>query len=1006
MFPRSGKFNSLIWGGVLAGGILVLGLGLPGLVKAYSFDLGLTGGDAAARAELTESFGGEGSGWSMTGGQFVSDGYLLDGSSALQIKLPDDLPVGHVQIQYEAKGIDNSVASAADGDGYMFSIWNAWCDPCPATGYNAACDASNWGFGLKKWPSGLGHLYSNSILVQGTGMENGAAVPGANVGDSFDWEEYAGFYTVELDLHAGTSNGALSVWKGDPNAGAGPVLHSPSGVPYGLLNTANRDGLGVSLGAEGPGGPSYGGVTLRNVRLSMEGEAAPADHPTYPQECTNKTNPDDFYGACACVGGSPDAPLPCEDPVQPGDTQHATFLDQFPFDFSGWSIVWNWTIEGMMREGDAKEKQDQSPPEINLQFAPPAPQEGEEAGAIAAPMYFRTRPNNLYYAWCLVDGDKVWPMNSVVAGGTRPENASGKSFEDNGCCGPITRTPPPGDDQEDTDGDGQPEGDGMSDNWEREHFVGRTVNGRTYNSIEDVLPGDDPDSDGFVASNFKNENGQYLTVAPAMVDSLGNKYVPGVTGIFSNIEEYIVGTDPLNGDTDGDGNGDEMDYEGVGQSNVTFTVDKPAGPTGYYDIGVAAAGIDGARKTAIVSTRQRLFIGDDKQVKVALSANQEVLTMGSDQSVNIQAQLEGGAADNRVLYYEWSFNGDSACDQRGYENADLCDTGKSELIIGAGGISQQDLPPTTSEDYTIGVKVTDPGSRKEAETTLVMPVAYVVTLTTACNGSTTETTTLPMGSTTPLTICIAEIEEIARSYDVAALNFVWSVDGLNQENQSGLGQKQFVLTSQGAAGNSHVVAVKIKDVNRAREFANSSLRFGIGGPSVAIVDPADRITSSDEVTPEATRYVAAQPGEAIPFGATQENFVGAEGWIVSWLVDGAVVNSYPLSDFAPGDEHLFTFPVPATAAPGQVYTVGISITALDNDPPEAAADSLAVVVGAASASAGAYPFFGNLAAVFNQIPEIFRNVIVYAGILAGIFFSLVWLYPKASRFLENRQAKK
>ncbi len=989
------KSARLIYG-LIAGGFFFLFFCLPQLASAYSFDLSLSGGESAASAELSSEIGN----WEVNGGEFVSDGYLLSTSSLIRLKLPNNLPVGHVKIRFEAKGIDNDVKALPAGaqDGYMFSLGNEWCNPCPQEGYNQGCDAANFGVSLKKWPANMGgDAYSNSILAQGwSGLFNGTAVPGAGVGDQFNWEDYTGFYTVELDLHAGSSSGTLSVWKGDPNAGAAPVLNSPSGVPYGLLKYDNRDDLKVGIGAEAPGEPSYGGVTIRNVSLLMEEEAAPAGHPTYPTQCANEDPEDNIYGVCSCVGGSLSDPVPCEDTYVAGDKRKATVMNQFPFEFDHWKIAWDptWTIKSMMKEFEAKDKETQMPASVEVQFTPPSPKEGDQAGAVATALNFRTRPNNLYYAWCLVDGDRVWPMNSVVAGGTRPENASDKPFDEKGCCGPITRTPTVDKDN-----------DGMDDNWEIEKFIGRA--GTNYTSIEEVRPGDDPDSDGFKASNFKNENGQTLTVAPGMRDSKGNGYVTGQTGSFANIEEYIAGTDPLNGDTDGDGFGDEMDYVGVGQSNLPFDIEKSAGPNGYYDVGVSVVGIDSRKKTALTSSKQRIFIGDDDQLEVTLDADKEVLTFGSDQSLVIQADTIAGSETNRILYYEWSLNGDSACDKYGYENEDLCDVGKDELKIGAGGISPLDLPAPTSEDYTIGVKVRDQASRDEAEATLVLPVAYAVTLTTVCNGQTQEINSLPVNSGDTLGICIAEIDEITAEMEAAKLNFVWSYDGVNVAEQSGLGKTQFTLVADGDAGATHTVAVRIKDPNRAREFANGSRQFGVGGPRVSIVEPADRITFSDQVVPGETRFIAVRPGEKLPLGANQENFIGTQGWVVNWQINGAAANSYTLSTFEPGEKHLFTFDVPAEARDGQVYTINFSITAIDNDPPESASDSIKVVVGPESGVLGrANPFFSTMAAVFNQVPEIFRQLITYAGILAAVFFALVFLYPKVSRFLENRQSKK
>ncbi len=1000
-FPKSRH----IWCGILVGIFLIFLFGFPSAVSAYSFDVNLTGGAAVVASELTGQFGAEGHGWKKYGGDFVSDGYLLGTNSNLELKLPGNLPVGHVKIRFEAKGMDNDLASlegVVDKDGYMFSMGKEWCDPCPPSGYDASCDATNWGLGIKKWPRGMeGVMFSNSILVQEwAGMFNGTGVPGASVGDSFNWEEYTGFYTIELELHAGSASGTLSVWKGDPDTGASPVLNSPNGIPYALYNYDNRDGIVVSIGGELEKGVSYGGVTIRNVSLVMEEETAPSDYEVSPIECPEDESEDGIYGVCACVGGSLSAPVPCEDKATEGNPRKATILDQFPFHFDKFRIKFDWTLKSIFGEGNSKSDEMQTPPSVDLQFAPPAPRNGEQVGAIANALNFRTRPNNLYYAWCLVDDGQVWPMNSVVAGGTRPENVSDKPFDEKGCCGPITRTP-----TVDLDNDG------MDDNWERQMFIGREINGRTYNTIEEVLPDDDPDQDGFVANHFKNELGEYLTVAPAMVaslrDGLGNEYIAGQTGRFTNIQEYIAGTDPLNGDTDGDGYGDEMDYIGVGQSNVSFNIEKPAGPNGYYDIGVSVVGIDGRAKTALTSTKQRLFIGDDNQLEIELSANKDVITFGSDQSLVVKANTLAGTETNRVLYYEWLFNGDSACNRFGYENEDLCDVGLDELKFGAGGIALLDLPETTSEDYTVGVKVWDQVSRNEAEATLTLPVAYAVTLTTVCGDQEQEINSVPFDSGEILQVCIAEIDEIATSQPLGELNFVWNYDGVNQPEQSGLGKSEYSLVSDGVVGASHTLSVRIKDSNRAREFANGTRQFDVSGPRVAIVEPADRITYRDRVVPDTTRFISVSAGEKLALGAIQENFVGKNNWLVRWLVNGQVTEAYIPEAFMSGDQHSFVFEVPSDAPTGQVYGVGVEVSALDNDPPEMASDSIKLVVGLPSAAIGkANPFFSTLAAVFTQIPEMFRQIIVYAAILAGVFFGLVLVYPKASRFLENRASKK
>jgi hypothetical protein len=87
--------------------------------------------------------------------------------------------------------------------------------------------------------------------------------------------------------------------------------------------------------------------------------------------------------------------------------------------------------------------------------------------------------------------------------------------------------------------------------------------------------------------------------------------------------------------------------------------------------------------------------------------------------------------------------------------------------------------------------------------------------------------------------------------------------------------------------------------------------------------------------------------------------------------------------------------------------VGIRISAAANDPPEDASDIITVVVGEPTGALGmAQPLLGTMAAAFTRIPEAARAIGVYAAIFAGIFFLLIFAYPKISRQLSAPRKKK
>ncbi|MFC1721495.1 hypothetical protein ACFL0Z_01125 [Patescibacteria group bacterium] len=1010
---------NLLTGLMVIGAVVVFGL-LPltsQAVDSYQLDLDLTGGEAAAVAELNEKLGPEGEGWKWRYGYFTTEGYLLTSRSALLLNLGDDFPIEYVDVSFEASGIDNEIDSLegeAHKDGYLFNIWSTnpgWRDPCNPDGtVDMEIEASIWGFGLKKWPSMPNpdegyHMYSNSILMQGTGMSNGTAVPGAGIGDRFDWEAQTGFYKIETTLHAGQAEPSfLAVDK--PNGV--PVFHSPGGVPYGPLSLEDKDGIVATIGGEtawnsGTVSPTYGGVTIKNVHIEAGHEYIPDDRAIWLTGCLvlepggeDVDDPDNPYDTCACHGIPDVAEIPCEDPVNRGDKRKLSYLDPFPFGFNGMTMDWKWKLEDIMKEFGTKNEQMSPMPDLTIEFAPPSPQTGDVGTAMAATMNFRTRMQKLYFGWCMIIDDLVYPMNSIVAGGqnlpdlTEPD----LSWDDLGCCQPITRIP-----EVDVDGDG------MDDNWEEAKFVGRE--GTNYTDIYDVSPTADPDSDGYYASTYVNEKDELLSVTPYLIAANADNSefsTGGSDAQLTNLEEYILDTDPLNGDTDGDGYGDEMDFIGVGQIQMQFRVDKDPGPEGFYDISVAALGINQLKKPAFIGAKQRYFVGDNGNLKIAMTASKAVMTFNDNLPIDIEVNVIGSTESSEDLFYEWFFNGESACNGTDSDIAELCDegemggVGKRRVTLGNGGISFFDLPESGANDteYTISVRAVSPSSRGEDQFELSFPMALPVNLVTEdCAGQTENIDVLTAGSMEPLLICISEIAELA-AYDPTNLNFIWTKDGYSDEQQSGSGKTEYALLPTKPAGEQHIVGVIVKNSAEARELVNAQRIFYIAGPSVKIIEPA--VLASDPGNEDRTRYASFNAGDNVFLEAEISNFNTESGYRITWLVNGQEIETKEMTETI----SVSGWRIPEEAEKGDTFPVQVMISSLDRNNPAQMSDGITLVVGTPPSELGvANPMLEGLAAVFSKVPKAFQEIMKYAAILASVFFALVFLYPKVARFLDK-----
>lgn len=249
-------------------------------------------------------------------------------------------------------------------------------------------------------------------------------------------------------------------------------------------------------------------------------------------------------------------------------------------------------------------------PRIDINFAQPSPTPDSTVTVIATPANFQTLYLGMYFNWCLgteasQEGRPglMISQNGVVAGGRRlpiPE-----PFR-NDCMMMVDRPVA-------TDGDSDIDEDGMGDRWERR-----------YGLNVGVKDGDaDIDQDGYTINNnngFRSLFGMVKVVPDSTAGRTGD-------GVFTNREEYIWGTSPIDADTDDDGFLDEQDVSGLGQVNFNYQPPKGAKPGQKEIVEVIAVGAstiadpesNGARKLVkIANAAHELVVGSGDALKATV----------------------------------------------------------------------------------------------------------------------------------------------------------------------------------------------------------------------------------------------------------------------------------------------------------------------------------------------------------------------------------------------------
>ncbi|EKD49115.1 MAG: hypothetical protein ACD_63C00262G0006 [uncultured bacterium] len=752
--------------------------------------------------------------------------------------------------------------------------------------------------------------------------------------------------------------------------------------------------------------PAEPGSKYKNVTLEIENTNDYDDNDGYPkcdeeppdaekdkredEKGTDMGDPmddlSDPYDTCGCVSFDGKTAPPCEDP-ESGDQK--IDLASSPFSIS---IDWKramiklkpkWTLNDVAEELFNKEKNDEPSPKVEVNFANANMMEGEEAMAVAVPLNFRTMPNNLSFSFCLTRGDngKTVNYNNVLAGGKLAEPLSPSlGLGDGACCGALTRSV-------ETDVDK----DGMDDGWERLNFLGKEIEGvevTEKNYLDLVKPDDDLDHDGFLNNKFKNAKGEYVTIVPALVDHMGKVHVSGADGELTNLEEFILGTNPMIGDTNADGVGDEMNYQGIGILEFSFPVEVPPGPSGYYVVTATVLGMTNSEiVVGIASNSNKLIVSDGGKIELQLDPNPEVLTLSDDGTMQIETNVVGGEVDKKNLYYKWDFNGQSICDNEVYK--EFCDVGQRILELGGSGDRSLLKLPGIAEgnlgvgdQYSFGVHIIDPSSRRDASATVSLPIAQGLTLTTACKEGAKERESVPADSKEPVEICVAELIKTS-SANLLGANFQWFKDGQADLANSGLGKSTYNMLVTNPIGDKHDVILKVKDASDGVVLGGASINLVVEGPRIEIVEPF-----SEQVGPgygPKERFAKAAPNTNVQFVSDAVNFPIDSSMDYSWSVNGEV--------FQRGEDETFNFVIPAEATEDDTYRISVFIRGISEEGDvKEASDSLSILVAGSSVAAGPDEFIKKgLATISNYVPEKFRMVLkLFTAIVAfGVFFYFI-----------------
>ncbi len=469
-------------------------------------------------------------------------------------------------------------------------------------------------------------------------------------------------------------------------------------------------------------------------------------------------------------------------------------------------------------------------------------------------------PGDSFYYAAWVDGKYI---NGYSAGGSVPgfEQLSTSSGGVRGDCDALSR-------ETEIDQDG----DGMDDNWEVRY-------GLNPNNPGDA--GQDPDDDGYTATAFPNLLGEFLSPAPEIAGgTLGD-------GSFTNLEEYILDTDPKSADTDSDGFPDEADAVGLGQHTMKFPASADSAQT-EYQIHVIVVGTMEKRNeeekklTKIDSAFDAIPARSRENLSVDLAVQTDVARSG--EVLQVRAEPTGSESKDLLLSYEWSVNGEPQPELSGQGEQTL------EYTI------PEDMTP--GEDVIIAVDVINPqtGQLSHGRTALV-------------NGDSILLEYDPEKIETGKTVEIHAL--LNASQDPSQYLFLWSIDSTLQKADSKVGADTFVLEVEKGGGSTYQIGLELLETGSSKLAGKVTQEIEVQRPTVTL-----------ELTP-----VEPVTGQIVTVRALTEHFA-TESLEYRFTVDGETSESVsPTAQVNAGGD-------------GEQHSISVTVSTIGDEPQSARAEIL------------------------------------------------------------------
>lgn len=627
-------------------------------------------------------------------------------------------------------------------------------------------------------------------------------------------------------------------------------------------------------------------------------------------------------------------------------------------------------------------------------------------GLVARTQNFDSLFSDQYFSWCLGTKENRITQNGISAGGTRiPSEGNGPD-----CYSKLKRSVAA---SQDVDGNG----DGMGDKWETRYFGNGNVD-----------PAGDPDHDGFAMTLQNSIVGPkgFIKLVPDVTVN-GVDYVTG-DGKFTNAEEWVWGTNPIDPDSDDDGYGDEEDVAGKGQINFSYT--PPAnfknGNSEFMELitdGYANYRQDnGEVKLAkIANAGSALYVGNGDTLSGSLeylvlnSTSQDADTKQNKPTatediyvgdeVELHAVVENSQDQESNLHYQWSFKLiDGGVDFPGNPNKVL-DTvtpipaqyAVSDSRIGKTGfglnpyrlkIDKQaptadgtgfNVVPKTGNKIVAEVVVIEPETGKRADIIQEFPIATSVTLEFSPE--------LPIQPLYPQAD-LASAPSYTVTADVPGLDphnflFEWYIDDAKQPNAS-IGGNTMTFKATKQIGQYKISAILTR-VSDEKVFAQAIQYADVSPLRVDITN-----------CPEFENKDTLSTNQAINLQASvvaQGNFPGTLQY--QWFL-----NDIPLTDPSSTNVPSVTF------IPQNIGSYNVTYHVESLPPTQATADpfvpfSISQTCKISVINAGSQTVAQNLSKLFASVAFVFPNML--RGVLT--FFAIILVIFGIIYYVRNQHKK-